>query len=123
MTDIAIWVVQGLLALAMLAAGTMKAATPRDRLMARMEWVGRFPPLVPRLIGIAEVAGAIGLVAPQALDVLPVLTPVAGACLAVLMAGAVKVHLDEGRPLRGIVPGVFGLLALVVAIGRGAGLA
>jgi hypothetical protein len=102
----------------MAGAGGMKAMSPREKLLPQMKWVARFPVWAPRAIGLAEVAGAIGLVVPWASGIVPVLTPVAAACLLVLMVGAVKVHVDDGEALHGIAPAVLGALALVVAVGR-----
>ena len=116
--DIGLWVCQALLALAMAGAGGMKAMTPREKLMGQMKWVTRFPVWAPRAIGIAEVAGAVGIVLPWATDILPVLTPIAALCLFVLMAGGVKAHFDDGEASHGVVPAVLGLLAVVIAVGR-----
>ncbi|MFM7197324.1 MAG: DoxX family protein [Chloroflexota bacterium] len=116
--DIGLWIGQTLLALGMAGAGGMKAMSPREKLLPQMKWVARFPVWAPRAIGLAEVAGAIGLVVPWASGIVPVLTPVAAACLLVLMVGAVKVHVDDDEALHGIAPAVLGALALVVAVGR-----
>lgn len=116
--DIGLWIVQGLLGLAMVASGAMKVATRREKLMAQMAWVASFPTWAPVAIGGAEVAGGIGLILPWASGIVPVLTPVAGACLAILMAGAVKVHADHSDLKGGIPAGVLGLLGIIVAVGR-----
>ena len=71
--DIGLWVCQALLALGMAGAGAMKAATPREKLMGQMKWVARFPSWAPRAIGIAEVAGAVGIILPWATGILPIL--------------------------------------------------
>ncbi len=68
------------------------------------------------MIGTAEVAGAVGLIVPAATGILPILTPIAGACLVVLMAGAVNVHAGRGEAF--IPPLVLGLLAAAVAMLR-----
>ncbi len=47
---------------------------------------------------------------------LPVLTPIAAACLLVLMLGAVKTHVDLAEPIA--VPAVLAVLALLIALGR-----
>ncbi|NLF05268.1 MAG: DoxX family protein [Actinomycetales bacterium] len=90
--NIALWIVQIILALAFLAAGVMKATQPLEKLAQNMGWVNDFSPAFVRFIGVAEVLGAIGLVAPLALDIAPVLTPVAATALAVTMVGAAVVH-------------------------------
>lgn len=45
-----------------------------------------------------------------------VLTPVAAVCLVVIMAGAVKTHIDLQEPA--IAPAVLGLMCVFVALGR-----
>jgi len=57
-----------------------------------MHWAATWPPGRIKLLGLAEVAGAIGLVLPAALHTTPALTPIAAGCLAVLMLGAVQTH-------------------------------
>lgn len=107
------WTVQILLALAFAAAGTMKLITPQSQLVANgMGWAQSFSDAQVKLIGAAEVLGAIGLVAPAATGILPILTPTAAAGLALLMAGALMTHLRRGEPF--IVPLVLGLLAVII---------
>lgn len=113
---IALWVTSGLLALAMFGAGTMKIVTPRTKLMERMKWARTWTDGRVKLLGIAEVLGAIGLIVPQLTGILPILTPVAAMCLAVLMLGAVKTHADLREPV--IAPLVLALLGSFVALGR-----
>lgn len=109
----AAWTLQILLAFAFAAAGTMKLITPQPQLVANgMGWAQDFSNTQVKLIGAAEVAGAIGLVAPVATGILPVLTPTAAAGLAALMIGAVMTHAARGEPF--VVPLVLGLLAAVV---------
>lgn len=114
--NIALWILQGLLAFAMFGAGTFKIVTPHDKLAAKMGWATTWSPALVKLLGAAQVAGAVGLVVPWASGIAPVLTPVAACCLLVLMAGGVKTHLDRREPF--IAPAVFCVLALVVALGR-----
>lgn len=114
----ALWAVQALLALAFLAAGMMKLTQPLDKLAVHMKWVPDTPPAQVRFIGASEVAGAIGLLAPWGLGILPVLTPIAAACLALVMVLAARTHAKYGE-----YPGiganvVLGLLAAFVVWGR-----
>jgi hypothetical protein len=113
---IATWILSGLLALAFLAAGSMKALTPRRKLAERMKWTESFTDAQVKLIGIAEVAGALGVILPAATGVLPVLSPIAALCLAVLMGGAVRTHLRLNEAIAP--PAVLGALALLVAAAR-----
>jgi DoxX-like family len=90
---VAFWVIAGLTALMYLAAGIMKLARSKSALLAAgMGWTQNVPEFGIKLIGLAEVLGALGLVLPIATGILRPLSPIAGACLAALMAGAVVVH-------------------------------
>src|SRR6266851_1621018 len=75
--NIALWIVQILLALAFAMAGIMKVTQPIDRLETRMGWVKDVGPRGVRLIGSLEILGAIGLILPAVTGILPWLTPVA----------------------------------------------
>ena len=90
--NIALWIAQGFAALVFLLTGTLKIVTPKEKLAEKMHWAATWPPHRIKLLGVAEVAGAVGLVAPTLLHVAPILTPVAAVCLAVLMLGAVQTH-------------------------------
>ncbi|MEQ6899168.1 DoxX family protein [Microbacterium sp. KR10-403] len=91
---IALWIVNVALALAFLGAGGMKALRSKDALReGGMAWTDDFAAPVVRMIGIAEIIGAVGLILPLATGIATVLTPIAACCLAVLMIGAVVTHL------------------------------
>lgn len=90
---IAFWIVTALTALAFLGAGGMKAVRPVPALReAGMGWVDDFAVPTVKLIAIAEVIGALGLVLPPLTGIVPILSPIAAVCLAVIMAGAIAVH-------------------------------
>ena len=114
--QIALWIASGLLAFAMVGAGGFKLATPRVKLMEKMRWAKTWSDGNVKLLGLAEVLGGIGLIVPQATGVLPILTPIAAACLVVLMIGAVKTHVDLKEPAAP--PAVLALLGVFVALGR-----
>ena len=113
---IALWVAQGLGAVVLLLTGALKVATPKEKLAGKMHWAATWPPGRIKLLGLAEVAGALGLVLPAALHIAPVLTPIAAACLAVLMVGAVRTH---RRLHESFVPAlVLALVCIAIAAGR-----
>jgi uncharacterized membrane protein YphA (DoxX/SURF4 family) len=116
--NIALWVVQGLLALVMIGAGTTKAVSPKAKLVANphMAWAADFTQGQIKLIGLAEIAGAVGLIVPWATHLVPVLTPIAAACLAVIMVGAVRTHLGRKEPW--VPPMVLAVLCGFVVAGR-----
>ena len=97
--DIAVWIVTGIVAFILGGAGASKLVRSKEKILENpnMGWANDFSQSAIRLIGVAEVAGALGLVLPWALDVLPVLTPIAGYALAALMVGALVVHLRRGE--------------------------
>lgn len=95
----AFWIVAGLVALVYLGAGATKVVRPQPALQAAgMGWTENVPAPAIKLLGVAEVLGAAGLLLPLILDIATPLSPIAGACLTVLMAGAVVVHRRRGEP-------------------------
>ena len=116
--NVVTWVLQILLALAFLAAGVTKLTQPKEKLRARMAWTDDFSANAVKGIGAAEVLGAIGLVGPWALNVAPVLTPLAATGLVLTMIGAVITH-RRRKETKEMAPAlVLGVLSAVVAIAR-----
>lgn len=91
--NIALWVVQILLAVAFGAAGAMKLGQPIDALAAAgMTYVNHTPEWLVRFIGISEVAGALGMILPALTRILPVLTPIAALGFAIIQVLAIITH-------------------------------
>ena len=116
--NIALWVVQGLLAVAFLMAGFMKASQPKEKLAARMAWVEDFSAGNIRLIGILEVLAAIGLILPPITGILPWLAPLAAVGLILTMIGAARTHQRRVENQMIGTNVVLLLLAAFVAYGR-----
>jgi uncharacterized membrane protein len=118
--NVVLWVVASVVALAMLAAGASKLTRPRHQLIATgsFDWAQDFTQTQVRLVGVVEVLGAIGLVLPAALDVEVWLTPLAAAGVALVMLGAVVVHLRRGERNLSVPPLVLAVLAGLVAVLR-----
>jgi uncharacterized membrane protein YphA (DoxX/SURF4 family) len=111
-----LWVIQVVLALLFLFAGSMKLIMPIEVMMQQM--TVPLPGLFVRFIGVAEVAGALGLILPGLLRMWRGLTPLAACGLVIIMIGAVVVTL-LGRDIVGaLFPLVVGLLCIVVVFGR-----
>ena len=90
---VAFWIVSGLVALVFLAAGTMKLARPKEALVASgLAWTEDFTEPTVKAIGAAEVLGAIGIVLPALTGIAPILSPIAASTLALVMVGAIVVH-------------------------------
>ena len=113
-----VWVIQIVLALAFGAAGLTKLLTPKVKLEANlhMGWIAGVPEAQVKLLAVAELLGALGLILPVVTGVAPFLVRVAAACLATLMGGAVATHARRREP--SAVPTVLALLAIVVATAR-----
>jgi uncharacterized membrane protein YphA (DoxX/SURF4 family) len=116
--NIALWVVQILLALMFGMAGIMKVTQPIDRLEGRMGWVKSVGPGGVRLIGTLEILGAIGLILPAVTGILPWLTPLAAGGLALTMIGAMITHGRRGEYSQIGMNVVLLVLALFVLYGR-----
>jgi uncharacterized membrane protein YphA (DoxX/SURF4 family) len=116
--NIALWIVQGLLAAMFLMAGITKSTQPREKLLKQMPWVDDFSMPVVRLIGVSELAAGLGLVLPAATGIAPVLTPLAAVGLVIIMLAAMVVHARR-KEMQGIVFNVVLLIAAAfVAWGR-----
>lgn len=116
--NITLWIVAGLLAAVFLLAGIMKTTQPKDKLAANMGWVEDYSANTVKFIGIVEILGAIGLILPGALDIAPVLVPLAATGLAVTMALAAAVHARRGENDKIAANAVLLVLAVFVAVMR-----
>src|SRR5689334_8829489 len=115
---IVLWIIQALLALAFLLAGFMKGFGPLETLKKNMAWTNEVPAGLVRFIGIAELLGAIGLILPEAMNILPWLTIAAAVGLAIVMILAVGFHVMH-KEWSTIAPSVvLFLLAAFIVIGR-----
>ncbi len=116
----ALWVVQGVLAIAFVIAGGMKALKSHDALKAdpHMGWSNDFSAGFIQFLGLAEIAGGIGMVVPGLTGIAPVLTPVAGACLAIIMLGAAATHVRRSEIGMVFPTLMLGAMAAFVAYGR-----
>ena len=117
MENVVLWIVQGLLALAFLLAGSMKAFRPIETLKKTMTWVATTPASFVRFIGIAELLAAIGLILPRATGILPWLTVAAAVGLVIVMLGAAILHASRREYSHIGANAVLLLLAVFIAIG------
>ncbi len=114
-----LWIIAGLLAAAFLAAGAMKLTKTKQQIVeSGMAWAEDFSPTMLKTIGALEVLGALGLVVPPLVGVLPVLAPLAALGLALLMISAAVVHARRGETSNIMINAVLLVLAVVVVWGR-----
>ena len=85
--NIITWVLQVLVGLQFVFAGAMKFVMPMEEMTKTMP----LPAAFLYFIGVAEVAGGIGLILPGALRIRRGLTPLAALGLTIIMAGAVVI--------------------------------
>jgi uncharacterized membrane protein YphA (DoxX/SURF4 family) len=127
--NLALWIVAGLLAVVFLVSGSTKLFVPKknlDGLLQRVgpgaqtagEWTRDFSPRALKTIGVLELLGAVGLILPAALDIAPVLVPLAASGAVLLFAGAVIMRLRRGEKATIVVDLVYLAIAAFVASGR-----
>ena len=112
--NLALWILQILLALLFCFAGGMKFIMSVEEMTKQMPLPGAFL----RFIGVAEILGGLGLILPGLLRIQTGLTPLAAAGLVVIMIGATTITLMTTGIAMAMVPLIVGMLAAFVAYGR-----
>ena len=117
--NIALWIVQALLALAFLRVGVSHAFR-FDQIKTRpgMQWVTAILRRQLTFISICEILGAVGVILPVLTGILPWLTPLAAALLALVMFLAAGFHLPRREYQNIGLNLVLLVLAAFVAYGR-----
>ena len=117
--NLALWIVAIVLAVVFTGSGLLKQFVPKDKLVtAGQGWAQDYSQSSIRLIGLAEILGAIGLVLPAAVHIAPILVPLAAVGLVLVMVGAAVVHARRNEPMNVGVNLVLIALAIFVAWGR-----
>ncbi|MFL5626869.1 MAG: DoxX family protein [Ktedonobacteraceae bacterium] len=93
--NIALWIIQVLVAIMFVLAGFPKAFQPIDALARRLPWTKEVPAWLVRFIGISELLGAVGLILPAITQILPSLTILAAVGLALVMVCAIIFHISR----------------------------
>ena len=113
--NVALWIVQVLLAALFVFAGAMKFIMPVEEMTKQMP---SMPGAFLHFIGLCELLGGLGLILPALFRVAVGLVPLAAAGLVVIMIGATVISLKIGPAAGALIPLVVGLLAAFVAWGR-----
>ncbi len=119
--NLALWIVAGLLGVAYLFAGVGKLIMPKEKIATMSSsagWVEDFSAGGVKAIAALEVLAAVGLILPAALDIAPVLVPLAAMGLVMLMAGAVITRIRRHEFKFMVADLVYLALAGFVAWGR-----
>ena len=116
--NVLLWICAAVLAAMFLLAGLMKMTRPKEKLITIMQWAKTWSQGQLKALGAIEVLGAVGLILPRALNIAPVLTPLAAVGCAIVMFGATIVH-TRMKDYKGLgMPAVLLILAIIVAAGR-----
>lgn len=115
--NISLWVVQVILAILFLFGGISKLVMPAAALEKQAHMSGMFL----KFIGVCETLGGLGLILPGIFRTQRHLTPIAAACLTIIMIGAVVVTIRNVSVAAAIFPAVVGVLCVFVAYGRSRG--
>ena len=113
--NILLWIIQVLLALLFIFAGSTKFVMPVEEMNRQAPVV--LPGLFLHFIGVCEILGGLGLILPALLRIKPGLTPLAAAGLAIITLGATLITM-KGAVAMALFPFVVCLLSLLVAYGR-----
>ena len=117
--NIALWIMQVLLAVVFLMAGAFKATQTKEKVVeGGLNSLEAMSPNTIRTIGILELLGALGVVLPMLTGILPWLTPLAAAGLALTMVGAIMTHLRRSEYPNAAINLVLMGMALFVVYGR-----
>jgi uncharacterized membrane protein YphA (DoxX/SURF4 family) len=118
MANTVLWILQILAGVLFVLTGSLKLTQSKEKLGASAAWVEDYSAAQLRLIGSAELLGALGLVLPGLTGIMLILTPVAASCLALMMMGAIYTHFRRKEYRKLVLPAVMLLVLLVIAIGR-----
>lgn len=118
-TNVVLWVGQVAVAGLFGMAGLTKLTTPTPELIEMgMGFASRLPEGSRFFVGGVEVLGAVGLILPAALRILPWLTPAAAAGLVLTMIGATLDHAVAGEVGPAGFTVVLGVFCAALAFGR-----
>lgn len=117
--NIALWIVAGVLCAGFLASGYTNVSKPKDKIAESGNgWVEGYSAGMVKTIGTLELLAAVGLILPAAVDIAPVMVPVAAAGLVALMIGAAITHGRRHETQSIVINVVLLALAAFVAWGR-----
>ncbi len=117
--NIVLWALQVILALKFASVTYTHGLRPDPAKMERgIQRVGALARPLLILVGLGTFLGALGLILPAAIGVLPWLTPLSAAALALMMLCAIGFHLVCRERAKTIVAVVLFALAALLAYGR-----
>lgn len=115
--NIALWVIQVLLAASFIWAAFMKLFSPVEQIAQMWPWTAEYP-LLLKVTGALDMLAGIGILLPMLLKLYPRLTAIAAWGMVALMVAAAAFHVSRGEANVIGVNVVFAVLAAVVGWGR-----
>jgi hypothetical protein len=116
--NLALWIVQGLLALTFVGTGLWKLATPIPDLASKMPWMGQVSPAFLQATAVFDLLGGLGVLLPSLTRIKPRLAVVGALGCVGLMAGAIVFHIQRGEAANTPFNVFLAALAAFVAWGR-----
>jgi hypothetical protein len=116
--NVALWSVQGLLALTFAGGGVWKLATPLPELAAKIPWAGQVSPAFLYMTAVFDLLGGIGVLLPSLTRVMPRVTVLAAVGCVALQISAIVFHFSRGEAANTPFNFVLVALSLFIAWGR-----
>jgi uncharacterized membrane protein YphA (DoxX/SURF4 family) len=113
-----LWILQALLGSVFLIAGITQIVMPKPKLAPRQAWVEDYSPISIKLIGVAEIVAATGVLILPLLDIVPWIVPLAALAMAGILTGAFFAHRRRKESRRALAVIALRVIALIVVVGR-----
>ncbi len=113
--NIALWIIQIVIAALFLTTGSLKLVLPKDNLRKVFEWIEDFTEQRLRLIGAFEVLGGLGLFLPGVYSVFEILIPISAIGLTIIMVLATFVH-SKRKETKDLIFNIIVLVMLLLVV-------
>lgn len=116
--NIALWILQIILAALFLTSGSLKLVLDKDKLEKVFEWIDNYPEKRLKLVGTFEVLGGLGLFLPGVYSVFDILIPLSAIGLTIIMVLATLLHYKRKETNELVVNIIVLVLLLLIIAGR-----
>ena len=115
-----LWILQVLMSAAFMYSGINKSTFSIRKLVYEKGQTGVENLSLPfvRFIGISEILGAVGIILPWWLNILPILTPVSAILFAFIMIPAAIIHYKRKEPKNVLTNVLFFCICIFITYGR-----
>lgn len=116
--NVALWIIQVIVAALFLTAGSLKLVLTKKNLIKVFEWIEDYNEKPIRLIGASEILGGLGLFLPGVYSTFEILIPFAAMGLTLIMVLATFLHLRRKETKDLILNIIILILLLIIVAGR-----